>query len=369
MKKRRFFTLLVILLQCSFVVAQTYIKVFDYRKTLSQTLETKLAKQAVMVEELENPSLSKINVSSHVDKLKKLNAEIITDYNILCEETVYIMHEGIIINDERDRYSDEIFNLQEYLGELERFAEMENNIGDEEAAKIKTAIESYKNVIACSEDLLSQMDGLTGSNMLDKIQFANKRDKLEYCNEISAILFKKMEESIEKNYVLQKEDNDLFKKYHSIANYYREAERNDSLVLPLNMQRCLSLFDYATTRVSYSYFRESPDNDLYKKIENTYVNSNTTADFDFVYIELNRDMNGSTPYQKKLKDFEVSLYRDRFNKLRELDEERFMKSPLMTYIGERLVAGFMKNLFDIPSDVMKEAQKTGNPKLLYNYMR
>ena len=133
----------------------------------------------------------------------------------------------------------------------------------------------------------------------------------------------------------------------------------------------MSLFDYATGRITYSYIgtpSSIKSNELFKRIEKNYVTYYETPDFDFLYIDFYYDLWGDQ-YDKKLESFEVNLYRGAINKLRELDEKRLKASPAIQLINERLLAGYLTNLFDIPSKVLKEAQKTKNADLLYEYMR
>ena len=56
---------------------------------------------------------------------------------------------------------------------------MDNNMSKEEAEYVKREIAAHKDIITCGEDLLAQVEGLTGNNLLNKMQFVRKKDKNE----------------------------------------------------------------------------------------------------------------------------------------------------------------------------------------------
>ena len=363
MKVTKIFVLLIVLMQCSYAVAQSTAKT-NARKVIADKIETIKAERAEMA--IRVKSLKGDEKASAEKTFNNITFALAAKYQELLDTLIEDMQRSRITKIGKKTYVADLELFKANHDSMLKYYTAVPGLVMQKISDITWCNNVYNKFVQQSEDLISQMDGLTGHNLVDYATFAPNRAKLfdfdystfattrdtfEYAYEVIMLCVNEIRASIKENYELTQEQINLYRNYFSAMEYLRGYPDEDLKVD--EFQYNFDLFDIATNR-------QGNFNSKFKSYDEY-------ADFDFLYIDLIRDCRA---VKKENKVSNPRTYKNRFKKLRELDEERLKNSPLTKMLIEEIILkGYWTNVFEIPADAIKRAKKTNNTMLLFNYMR
>lgn len=349
MKAIKIFVLLVALLQCGFVVAQSS-GTANYEKKLLNEVNKIKADRAEIYKKLKTLKKPTEERARYEREYNGSAFALGNKYKELVDSTIRDMQRGSLLTKRKEVYAANLEKVKIYQDSMLHYCAAMSGMYASTIEEIKFWNNVYNCFVQSSEDLLSQMDGLTGRNLLNEMNFATDREKFEYACELIMLAVDKIKVSIANNYELSPAEVKLYRNYFSAMEYLRGL--NDEHLKADRFQYSFDLFDIATERAD---------------VRSKYLDYTGEPNFDFFYLDLIRDCRKQRT-EKEIKY--PSVAKRRFKELRNLDEERLKNSPLVKLLIEDIILkGYWSNVWEIPSDAIKRAKKTNNPMFLFNYLR